>query len=202
MSGKLENCPFPRGGYMEVSASTDQAHWEGKEYLFENLDYSTSPAKARAAGGAGSYVRCRCVRNVAAAALLPKRLVTFKTTAYGLQVDGYATTTAAEAYPVDEFLPAAGVPVNYLFWIVVDGPATVLSDLAGADNNVIGAAGVLVALTAATSGATTAGRVAPQDLTGATALLAAQVQNRLGNAVSAKTTANTNADVLMHVKRW
>ena len=66
----------------------------------------------------------------------------------------------------------------------------------------VAAGGWVVALTAATSGATTAGRVAPQVLTGATAALAAMVQNRIGRALTAKTTANTNADMLVLVGKW
>jgi hypothetical protein len=85
--------------------------------------------------------------------------------------------------------------------VVMEGPAVILTDLAGADNNVLNVGTVVVALTGATSGATTAGRVAPQDLTGATALLADQIQNRIGYALTAKTTANTNADVLVDVTK-
>lgn len=72
-----------------------------------------------------------------------------------------------------------------------------LTDLAAGANNLIPEGTVLVALTAATSGATTAGRVAPQDLTGATAALGLQVQNRLGYALSARTTAQTNTTILV-----
>lgn len=196
--------PFERGqtfyGGGTIDSNNLDPSLEGKEWVFDDLDLTVTGAKTKRSG---KKVRCRCVRNVGAAALLPKRLVSFVAgTTYGKRVDGYADTTAEEAYPVDEFLPAAGVPVNDLFWIVVEGPATVLTDLAGADNNVINAGGVIVALTGATSGATTAGRVAPQDLTGATAVLAKQIQNRIGVALSSKTTANTNADLLIEVKKW
>ena len=102
---------------------------------------------------------------------------------------------------MDEFLPTAGVPANDLFWIVVEGPTNILSDLAGADNNVVNIGGILVALTAATSQCTTAGRVMPQDITGATSVLANAVQNRIGRALSARTTANTNADILVNVTK-
>ena len=173
---------------------------EGKEFVFEDIDHSVVGAKPKRSG---KRVKVRVVRNVGAAALLPKGLASFVAgTTYGKRVDGLARTTAAEGYPIDEWLPAAGVPVNDLFYIVVEGPSLVLSDLAAGANNVITAGGVLVALTAATSGATTAGRVAPQDLTGATALLANQVQNRIGVALSSKTTAETNASILIEVKKW
>jgi hypothetical protein len=145
-------------------------------------------------------VRCRCVRNVAAAALLPKRLVTFQKSGvyYGARVDGYLTTVGDRGFPVDEFLPAAGVPVNDLFWIVVRGPATVLTDLASLGATITVGDAVL-GQTAVTSGATTAGRVIP--LPGATSgsTLQNEVINRVGYALSAKTTNNTNADLLVEV---
>lgn len=200
-----ESPPFPRGGTYfggNTADSTSGAHYEGKEYVFEDKDYSAT------AGGASSirtnrFVRCRIVRNVAAAALLPSRLVTYRASGdYGAAVDGYARTTAADyAGVTDEWLPAAGVPVNDLFYIVIEGPTTVYSDLAGGANNVLTVGLKVVALTAATSGATTAGRIAPQDLTGATSVLADQIQHKVGAACTAKTTANTNTLVLIEVAK-
>lgn len=198
-----ENPPFERGETFYNGATIDSSdlggvNLEGKEWIFEDKNPVTGVART------GNYVRCRVVRNTNAAALLPKRIVSFEADGaeYGCRVDGYATTTAAEGYPLDEYLPTAGLPANDLGYIVVDGPATVLTDIAAAAGNVVSAGGWVVALTAATSGATTAGRAAAQVLTGATAALAAQVQNRIGRALSAKTTANTNADMLILVGKW
>lgn len=83
------------------------------------------------------------------------------------------------------------------------GPTLVLNDIASGAGTVIAERDVLVALTAATSQATTAGRVAVQDLTGATALLGNAVQNAFGRALSARTTAETNSSVLVDlINRW
>ena len=60
----------------------------------------------------------------------------------------------------------------------------------------------LHAMTAVTTSATTAGRVMPAVLSGATSVLVAQMDNLIGKAMSAKTTANTNQDVLVHVGRF
>ena len=201
MPGVTKQLPFERGTTANTGQTVDSTtldNLEGKEYMVE--DYSPSTGLNRT----GHMVKLRVVRNKAAAALLPKRLVTFSTTAgkYGNQVTGYADTTAENAYPVDEYLPAAGVAVDDLFYIVVEGPAVVLSDLAGGATNLVPVGTVLVALTAVTSGATTAGRVAPQDLTGATSPLALQVQNRLGYALTARTTSNTDADILVNIGKW
>lgn len=203
-----ESPPFARGEtYFNggTADSTSGANYEGSIVEFADLDYSANSAVGAKPSRSNRVVRCMVVRNVAAAALLPKRLVTLKKT--GLlfcgQVDGYADVTAEDrAFPVDEFLPTTGVPVNDLFYVVIEGPAMCMTDLAGAGNNLIAVGDKLVALTAASSGATTSGRVKPQDLTGATAVLGVEVANYVGRALSAKTTAQTNGDVLVEVGQW
>jgi hypothetical protein len=188
--------PFERGGTYYRGGAIDASNLggvnlEGKEWRFEDNAYGT-----------GMFVHVRVVRNAAAAALLPKRLVTFQATFFGMRVDGYATTNFAAAYPVDEFLPTAGVPVGDLFYIVTRGPCLVKNDIASGAGTVINAGDPLVALTAATSGATTAGRVYAGVGTGATTNTGNQLNNIIGYAASAKTTGNTNADVLVVVRQW
>jgi hypothetical protein len=203
MSHQIDVLPFPIGSTMGVTGSTDQERWEGREFLVEDLDYSTATPKQRAAGNGIGTKRVRIVRNVSGINLLPRYLVSFSASKYGKQVDGYTNTTAAEGYPVDEFLPAAGVVNNDLFYIVVEGPAECYTSAAANAEDVFSQKSVLVALTAAASTfSTTAGRVTPQDLTGATALLANQVQNRIGVAMSASTTANSNSAKLCYIKKW
>jgi len=194
-----ENPPFDRGqtffGGGTVDA-TSGANLEGLEWVFNDFNYSTKVNRTN------SYVRCRVVRNTSGIALLPKRLVSFEAsgTDYGKQVDGYTTTVAARGYLVDEWLPTTGVPNNDLFWIVIEGPATGLCDIAAVDTISVG--DKLVALTAVTSQATTAGRLDLFDATGATLPLANQCINYIGYALSAKTSANTNSDLLMLVGHW
>lgn len=144
---------------------------------------------------------CMLVRNAGAANLLPGRMVTWAAGYYKRRVDGYSRLTATVvAGVVDPYGPAAGFRVGDLFWMAFKGPSYLKTDLAGGANNLLPEGTVLVALTGATSGATTAGRVAPQDLTGATAVLGAQLQNKVGVALSARTTANTNADILVDLQ--
>lgn len=201
-----ENPPFPRGGTFYNGGTIDSnnlggTNLEGSRWYFPDQDLSVAGTRKTRTN---RVVTCMIVRNVSGIALLPKRLANLQASGLNFmgRVDGYATTTAALGYPIDEWLPAAGVPANDLFYIVIDGPATVLTDIAAAAGNVIAVGGVVVALTAVTSQSTTAGRVSVNDLTGATALLANQVQNRIGYALSAKTTANTNADLLIDVRKW
>jgi hypothetical protein len=179
MAGKHESLPFERGQTASTGLATVDAtvldNLEGQEYVVDDVD----PADGRHPHRPARPPAARA-QQVSGIALLPKRLVSFKDRGrvYGSRVDGYADTTAEHSYPVDEYLPSTGVADSDLFYIVVEGPALVLTDLAGGANNVLNVGDVVVALTAATSGATTAGRVAPQDLTGATALLANQVRTR------------------------
>jgi hypothetical protein len=204
---RLENPPFQRGEtfYQGATVPTPDAsdmasQLEGTEWEFPDLDYSVAgPTKPRRSP---AMVRCRVVRNLNAAALLPKRLVSFQGTAgaaaFG-RVDGYTTTTAALAAGVlDEYLPSAGVPANDLCYAVVKGPALCLTPLSNQSADVA-VNGVLVAITGATSGSTTSGRVANQDLTGATALLANQVQSAVGRAMSSKLTNDTNNSILVYM---
>lgn len=204
--------PFPRGSTWYDGATIDTTNYgglehEGHDWWFEDVNPNIFPASTAGARQARTnrMVRCLCVRNVSGIALLPKRLVRFQRTAGSPmvgRVDGYAYTTADEGYPVDEYLPSTGVPNGDLFWIVIEGPALVLTDLAGAANNVVNVGDILTALTAATSQATTAGRVKPQDLSGATTTFGNEVQNRIGRALSAKTTTQTNNDLLVDVRKW
>lgn len=195
-----ENALFGRGETAGVTAATDQDDLVGQVRVFEDLDYSQSGVKPRRTN---HFVKCMAVRNLAAAAVIGKRLGLIAWVSGKPTIAGYATTTAvANAYPIDEFLPSGGCAVNDICWVVIEGPAVVLTPLSGDGANVFAVGDALVSLTAATSGSTTSGRVKVQDLTGATAILGAEVGNRLGFALTAKTTANTNADLLVNVKRW
>jgi hypothetical protein len=171
---------------------------EGTTKIFKDVDQSGRGAKALRSD---NDVYCTLVRNASGITLLPKRVVKWKSGQIGKQVDGYcAVDFEAVAGVVDEWLPSAGVVDDDLFWIVRKGPTLVLTDLAGGAANVITSGANLVALTAATSQATTAGRVQEYAFTTNVTALQSQVLNRLGKAMSAKTTANTNADLLVDLQ--
>jgi hypothetical protein len=208
---RTEAPPFDRGATYYNGGTIDAnnlggLNLEGKIWEFEDVDYSLGTVGAKAARS-GRLIKCMCVRNVSGINLLPKRLAQLQTTGadgrYALgRVAGYATTGGQRSYPIDEFLPAAGVPNNDLFWLVVEGPAMVITDLAGAANNVISVGSFVDALTAATSQATTAGRVAPVDFSGVAATFVQVALGRVGMALSAVTTGNTNANLLVEVGKW
>lgn len=208
-----ENPPFAVGFTFYDGGTIDTTNYGGLEYegtLWQEEDWNLTQFPASTVGTRQARTARRrvlmIVRNVSGIALLPKRLVSLQkggTDGRYLigRVDGYTTTDGQEGFPVDEYLPAAGVPNGDLFYVVVAGPATVTTDLAGAGNDVINVGDIVTALTAVTSQATTAGRVKPQVLTGATSPLALEIMNALGRSLSAVTTANTGADLLIDVRR-
>lgn len=115
-------------------------------------------------------VECLAVKNTSGSALLPGSVAKFKDTAILTEVDGLATTSTALMGVVDEYLPAAGVANNEVFWLVVRGPSTVTktatSVSAGASYGLSATAGSAAAQStnpllgfAIATSATTAGRI-------------------------------------------
>jgi hypothetical protein len=169
---------------------------EGTECNFKDeIRVGAQPRQMRS----GRFRTARLVRNTSGFALEPKRLVSWAAGFRGLRVAGYARLDGQEvAGVVDPDLPASGVANNDLFWLFRKGPNLVKTPLAGGAGNVFDEGEILGALTAATSGAATAGRLG-KVATGTTATLPSVVVNRIGRALSAATTANTNADLLVDI---
>lgn len=162
---------------------------EGKEYEFEDTVYNT-----------GVRVRVRVVRNNSAVTIPPKTSVAFDTAtpAFGTKIQGLTRTDAQYSAGIADELLVNPVPQNDLFYIVVRGPSAYLQDRAGGVNNPVNVGDPLIALTAVTTGATTAGRLysaliadITASTTGSQLALANAIQNRVGRAMSAATTANT-----------
>ena len=153
-------------------------------------------------------VRGRVVKNSSGVALLPKYLCAWKTTAIGTEVDGYQRTLAGPAAGfVDEHVVSTGVPNGDNFLLITNGPCLGTTSQAGSVENLITAGDELHGLTAAASThSTTAGRVyaffadsavftATQTTDGTANRVAL---NRIGRAISAKTTGQSAADVLLY----
>lgn len=217
MSSIEDNLPFPRGTTYLANCgtltSTMADQWVGQEYEVLDWDFSANPRTLRS----NRKVRVRVVRNVSGVALPPKRLVTLArdnaknvtgaTAVAGVagstQVGGIARLPTVKTYPVDEWLPTAGVPANDLFYIVIRGPAIVMGSVANYTTAI--AAGDILhsALTATTSavtnGVTQGGRIGEiLDISGTTVAFGGLV-NRLGRALSANATDTTNSGILVDV---
>lgn len=178
-------------------------HLEGLRTVFPN----TNPSDRKVRRNSRDVVAI-LVRNVSTVALLPGRLVTWKAGYRGKRVDGFSRLEAQEvAGYVDDHLPSAGVPAGDLFWLIVDGEVLAKTPVAGGEFGGIDIAegAILYALTTTASTGTTGGRVqawagtftATQTTDGTAAKI---IANRVGRAMSAKTTANTDASILVDAK--
>ena len=146
----------------------------------------------------------RLVRNVSGATLATKRLVSWKTGYIGKRVDGYTDLDydLLAAGVIDERL-TAGCPANDLCWITVQGPTLVKTSLAADATAVIDENDRIAALTGANSTATTSGRVQAIVLDATTTaendLSSLRVMGIIGRALSAKTTSQTDNDILAYI---
>ncbi len=174
----------------------------GLTKTFADLDYSVNPALSRSQ----NQVVCMLVRNSSGISLLPKRCVSWKTGLRGKEIDGYTEAAggdAAVAGIVDEWLPAAGVANNDYFWLTVKGPTLAVTGMAADETNLINMDDWLITLVAAASTfSTTSGRLGPAILPTAgqttnITFAASAMLHKVGRAMSAKTTTNTNANILV-----
>lgn len=217
---QLTACPFELGttlrGTDDGTTTGNLINNEvlGGEYTFNNIK-TTSPTNGVRSPHTSGPLRCIAIRNVSGVRLYGKRWVSLDIATAGLdgikEATGYVDSLAeGPAVLIDEFLSSVGVADKDIFWGVIDGVATTLTSETGAGFNGadIGVGNELVAATAASStGSTTGGRVAMVSFTNATAGNSSNgydgyrmCLNRLGTALSARTTGETSADLLMRVK--
>ena len=147
---QTESPPWGRGETFYAGATIDPNNLgglqhEGKLWEFDDLIFINPGQVGAKPTRTNRRVLCMAVRNVSGQALLPGRLAHL--TVAGAtpminagRIDGYAYVTGALAMPIDEFLPAAGVPNNDLCWVVVSGPATCIT---GASGNTIAVGGLV-----------------------------------------------------------
>jgi len=178
--------PWPLGQTLGVSSLTDGTGWVGVVKQFPDVNPITGAIRSN------RIKTCVAVRNVATIALAPKRVVVFATAAGlgGLStVIGYASVLNAEHVGVvDEFLPTAGVAINDVFWVVVDGPTEVAGLVSGTE---LAAGNRIAAVSAAASTGLTAGRVGPSLLSAASTAAGDAGLGVIGYAMSASSTSAT-----------
>ena len=134
---------FSRGTTLGVTSTSDGTHIVGTHRWFMD----TNP---NGTVNSNAPVKCIAVRNTSAGALTPGQVVKGKTTALLSEVDGNADVDSPVIGVVDEYLPAAGVAVNDIFWLVVQGPTTADSNGTVTQGNFVsvgtsGTAGKIVA---------------------------------------------------------
>lgn len=165
--------PFGLGQTLGVTNATDGANWVGVVKVFPDVDPTTG--KVRSA----RVKTCIAVRNSSGSTLYGKRAVAFAAGSY-TAVSGYArVTNAAVAGVSDEFLPAAGVANNDVFWVTVEGPTELQTTGGVAVGDIVSA--VTANTTNATDSAGTGGQGATVSVT-----VAPQV-GRIGRVVAGTT---------------
>ncbi len=199
----MENArPLPDRGKTWFDGATPPSTYEstvdieGVTKCFDDIDSTTGIASSQQRRS-GRQVRCRFVRNVATITLESKRAVRWAAGQRKKRIDGYCRLDHAEAAGVVDEFYSTGIRQHDLGWIIVGGPGLVKTSLGGDATNVISEGDTITALTAATSQATTAGRIQAYNVTSNATLGGQAVLNKIGRAMSAKTTANTNADLLV-----
>lgn len=183
----LSDPPFALGQTLGVTSATDGGNWVGCIKHFPDVNPNTGVVRSN------RLKTCVAVRNTSGGALLPRRVVRFDTTTAGravfTEVKGYSSVTNEEFVGVvDEHLPAGGVAANDVFWVTVQGPTEVAVALSGTD---VAVGDRLACVTAASAGATTAGRVTPSALTAGTANVGGAELGVIGRACSAGATTGT-----------
>ncbi|MGH7127132.1 MAG: hypothetical protein ACREIV_01095 [Planctomycetaceae bacterium] len=184
--------------------------WLGQVFEVPASRLGNTTIRGSKARRTGKPLQVIALRNESGQTLFGKRLARLTRTAgYSLveSVDGYAATLAEKhVIIIDEFLSTDGVADNDIFWGLFSGTVTGLTPESGASfNGDIVVGGQLVAATAATTGTSVAGRFSNVTFTAATAGNTSNgfdgfrmAANMVGVALSARTTGETNSDLLIH----
>lgn len=109
---------FGRGQTLGVTSTSDGTHIVGTEKWFVDVHPRTGVVNSNAP------VKCVAARNTSGSAILPGAVVKFGTANLLGEVDGSAGVDDLVVGVADEYLPAAGVAANDIFWVVVGGPTT------------------------------------------------------------------------------
>lgn len=183
-----EFAPFKPGTTLfggSPTTSTAEDGLLGEEFEFRDTTYGT-----------GRMRRYRVVRNSAGIALDSKRLA--KLNAAGNAIVGYANAPSDVGFPIDDALGTVTVATNDICYIGVSGPHACLTDLANYSAD-LAAGDYLTPQTAATSQATTAGRIVLQAITSSVTAAQTTARGVFARAISAAVTNATNTAVLVDV---
>lgn len=143
LSQDLERGQTMYNGDTIDSANLKFANQVGQVRMFPDVTPSTKVLNS------GLQVVCVLLRNKHSAALTPGQACLFSTTVTG-ETGAPVSALSQLFFIVDEYLPAAGVPVNDVFWGVVRGPTTA---------NIVTNSGAKTAGQLAVESSTTAGKL-------------------------------------------
>lgn len=119
MGAYYSDPPFGRGQTAGVD-STQGSSFIGVIKAFTDVHPVTGVKQSN------REVTCVAVRNTSGSAITPGSVVKLKAAAVLTEVDGLGDQTSGQLQGVaDEYLPAAGVANNDIFWVVVRGPTSV-----------------------------------------------------------------------------
>jgi hypothetical protein len=210
-----DNAGIPQGATYYGETATVPTTYDGVTTKLEGKvvyvpDRTVTESGVAATQRSAHMVKATIVRNDGTFTMKGRRAVSWKSTYRGKRVDGYTCTTNQEiAGIVDPHLVAnanGGVRQGDLFLLYdISGPVECMVDLAAGANNVISEGSFVGALTAATSQATTAGRVYAQATTNAGIAALTDGTEYLrqrfvrAQAMTARTTANTTVPVLVGI---
>lgn len=113
---------FGRGATLGVDSAEQGGAVTGSVKVFTDADPRTTNTGIFQSN---RVVTCVAARNTSGGALLPGKVVKFKAAAILTEVDGTGAGTDAIIGVVDEYLPATGVAVNDVCWVVVKGPTSI-----------------------------------------------------------------------------
>jgi len=202
---QYEKPPFELGETLkgkDADGNLINSHWLGQVFEFPAIP-TTGNIRGQKARKTGMAIKAVALRNESGIALVGKRIGTLtKTAGYSpvQSVDGYCDVlNETGCVVIDSNLPSAGVADDDIFWGIIEGPCTVLTGSAASAVNSIAVGDVLVAQTAVTSQSTTSGRVGKAAVANATDAQGAMEVGlgRIGKALSARTTNETNSDLLI-----
>lgn len=196
----------------DVDGNIVTPDWAGKKFLLADSNMASSRTSPRLSGRQLVGVP---ILNNSGVTLLGKRFARLKRAGGrddNTRVDGYSAALAEKRLVfIDEFLATSGVADKYYFWGILVGPVTALTPMVDADFNADIAVGAeLVSATAVTTQATSGGRVsnlafpaATSGVTTATFEAFKMAARLVGTALSARTSAETNSNILIDLcMRW
>lgn len=177
--------PFAPGTYIPSPTSGDTIlEFVGRAFVVPDSRYS-------------NYHRTlMVVQNSTSGAVLPGIAYSFAVTAgnYRRKLTAASASEAAEAYLVDDLLPAAGAPDGALCYVVVEGPCLCKNLASNAARNLWSIGDDIVA--------TASGRAVVADYNLSTVPQSLQVRNKLGRAMSASTSDESSTTKLIHVGKF